>query len=266
MSVPGMLQALWRYRSFIRASVLREFQSRYRGSALGVAWNVIQPLGTVVIFTVVFAQVMRTRLPGVADIYGYGVYLCAGLFAWSLFAEVTQRSIGVFIDNGNLLKKASFPKSSLPVIIVLSSLLNFAIAYGLFFAFLALRGHFPGLVVIAAVPILVVLVAMAVGLGVLLGTLHVFLRDIGQAVNIVLQFWFWLTPIVYPLQALPDFARGWLAWNPVAPLMAALQDIFVSAQWPNWSSLVVPTAFAALALLLGAATFHAHAGEIVDEL
>jgi len=261
-----MLQALWRYRSFIRASVRREFQVRYRGSALGVAWNIIGPLGTVVIFTVVFAQVMRTRLPGVADIYGYGVYLCAGLFAWNLFAEVTQRSIGVFIDNGNLLKKASFPKSSLPVIIVLSSLLNFAIAYGLFFAFLALRGHFPGVVVVAAVPILVILVAMAVGLGVLLGTLHVFLRDVGQAVNIVLQFWFWLTPIVYPLSALPAFARGWLAWNPIAPLVGGLQDIFVTGQWPDWSTLVVPTVFASLALLLGASTFQAHAGEIVDEL
>jgi len=214
----------------------------------------------------VFAQVMRTRLPGVADIYGYGVYLCAGLFAWSLFAEVTQRSIGVFIDNGNLLKKASFPKSSLPVIIVLSSLLNFAIAYGLFFAFLALRGHFPGLVVIAAVPILVVLVAMAVGLGVLLGTLHVFLRDIGQAVNIVLQFWFWLTPIVYPVAVVPDFIKPWFAMNPLASAVAALQDIFTGGQAPTWQTLVTLAAIALIACVAGLAAFRSQADNIVDEL
>jgi len=261
-----MLQALWRYRSFIRASVLREFQSRYRGSALGVAWNVIQPLGTVVIFTVVFAQVMRTRLPGVADIYGYGVYLCAGLFAWNLFAEVTQRSIGVFVDNGNLLKKASFPKSSLPVIIVLSSLLNFAIAYGLFFAFLALRGHFPGVAVVAAVPILLILVAMAVGLGVLLGTLHVFLRDVGQAVNIVLQFWFWVTPVVYPIQALPPFIRSVLEWNPLWPIVRGMQQVFLEQRFPDWLPLAYPLVLAMVLAVLARFTFGRLAGELVDEL
>src|SRR5437773_11009131 len=128
LSVRGMLWALWRYRGFVAASVVRDFQLRYRGYALGFLWNLIGPIGSVVIFTVVFAQVMRARLPGVGDVYGYGIYLCAGVFAWGLFVEIVQRGLVMFIEHGNLLKKTNFPKSTLPLIVVLSALVNFAVS------------------------------------------------------------------------------------------------------------------------------------------
>jgi lipopolysaccharide transport system permease protein len=261
-----MFRALWRYRGFVTASVWREFQSRYRGSALGFVWNILHPLGTVVIFTVIFAQVMRARLPGVDDIYAYGVYLCAGLFSWNLFAEIVQRCLSVFVDNGNMLKKASFPKSSLPLIVVLSALLNFAIAFGIFMLFLLFTGRFPGVVVLTAIPVLAILLTLAAGLGIFLGTLNVFLRDVGQAVNVALSFWFWLTPIVYPIQALPEFARAWLHANPMAPIVMSLQQIFVNGKVPDWLTLLPPAGLAILLVILAAATFRARAGEIVDEL
>jgi homopolymeric O-antigen transport system permease protein len=262
----GMFRALWHYRGFVRASVWREFQARYRGSALGFLWNILQPLGTVVIFTVIFAQVMRARLPGVEDIYGYGIYLCSGLFAWNLFAEIVQRCLSVFVDNGNMLKKANFPKSSLPLIVVLSASLNFAIAFGIFLLFLLLTGRFPGFVVLTALPVVAILLLLAAGLGVFLGTLNVFLRDVGQAVNVGLSFWFWLTPIVYPVHALPEFARLWLSVNPLAPIVASLQQIFVNGKSPDWLALAPPTAAALVIAALAMATFRARAGEIVDEL
>lgn len=266
MNPVGMARAIWRYRGFVIATVAREFRLRYQGSALGVLWNLIQPIGTVFIFTVVFAQVMRARLPGVDDVFGFGIFLCAGMFAWALFAEIVQRGLTMFIDQGNMLKKSNFPKSSLPVIVVLSALLNFALTYGIFLAFLALTGRFPGLVVFEAIPVLLLLVTFATGLGVLLGTLNVFLRDIGQVVGIGLQFWFWLTPIVYPVAALPDFARAWLAVNPMAPVIAAFQSIFVQGKSPEWSTLAMPLATSVVALALAALAFRAWADEIVDEL
>jgi lipopolysaccharide transport system permease protein len=266
LSVRGMLWALWRYRGFVAASVARDFQLRYRGSALGFLWNLIGPIGSVIIFTVVFAQVMRARLPGVGDIYGYGIYLCAGVFAWGLFVEIVQRGLVMFIENGNLIKKTNFPKSSLPLIVVLSGLVNFAIAFGIFIAFLAATDRFPGWIVLATIPVITLLTAFAAGLGILLGTLNVFFRDIGQAVTVLLQFWFWLTPIVYPATALPDLAKDWLALNPLAPIIAALQHIFVEGQMPMWHTLAMPTIVTALALLAGATTFRSNAANIVDEL
>ena len=266
MNAVGMSRALWRYRGFVSATVLREFQLRYRGSALGFVWNLIQPIGTVFIFTVVFAQVMQARLPGMNDVYGYGVYLCSGMFVWGMFAEIVQRGLNMFIDFGNMLKKSSFPRSSVPLIIVLSALLNFSITFGIFLVFLAIIGRLPGLLVFASLPVIAVFLLLAVGLAVLLGTLNVFLRDIGQAIVIALQFWFWLTPIVYPDKALPEFARGWLEFNPAAPLISAMHAIFIDARMPDWSSFGLPIACATAALLLAALTFRAYSGELVDEL
>lgn len=266
MNAAGMTKAIWRYRGFVAATVVREFQLRYRGSALGFVWNLIQPIGTVFIFTVVFAQIMQARLPGVSDVYGYGVYLCSGMFVWAMFAEIVQRGLNMFIDFGNMLKKASFPRSSVPLIIVLSALLNFSVTFGIFLLFLVVIGRFPGFIVFASLPIIAVFLLLAVGLAVLLGTLNVFLRDIGQAVVIVLQFWFWLTPIVYPEKALPEFAHEWLRLNPAAPLITGMHDIFVDARMPDWSTLAFPIACAAVALLLAALAFASYRGELVDEL
>jgi lipopolysaccharide transport system permease protein len=266
MNAVGISRALWRYRGFVGATVLREFALRYRGSALGVAWTVLQPIATVLIFTIVFAEIMQARLPGVTDAYGYGIYLCSGMFVWSMFAEIVQRGLGMFVDFGNMLKKSSFPRSSVPLIVVLSALLNFALTFGVFLAFLGAFGRFPGVVVLAAIPVILVFVALGVGLAVLLGTLNVFLRDIGQFTVAFLQLWFWLTPIVYPAKALPAFAADWLKFNPAAPLIAAMQDIFVEARVPDWSTFAGPIACAAVALLLAALTFRAYSGELVDEL
>lgn len=266
ISARGLIGALWRYRGFVAASVAREFQLRYRGSALGFLWNLISPLGTIIIFTVVFAQVMRARLPGVEDVYGYGIYLCAGVLSWGLFSEIVQRGLGMFIEHGNLLKKASFPRSSLPLIVVLAAVGNFAIAFGIFISFLVITGRFPGWVFAAVIPIIALLVALATGLAILFGTLNVFFRDIGPATTIVLQFWFWLTPIVYPLTAIPEFAQRWLAINPITPLVGALQRIFTEGRLPDWTSLTSPLLSATVALWLGAMTFRANAGDIADDL
>jgi len=261
-----MLQALWRYRGFVAASVAREFQVRSRGSALGFVWNLIGPIGNVVVFTIIFAQVMRARLPGVGDIFGYGIFLCSGVFAWGLFVEIVQRGVGMFIEHGNLLKKASFPKSSLPLIVVLSALVNFAVAFGVFMVFLVVTGRFPGWVALSAIPVIALLVVFATGLATFLGTLNVYSRDVGQAVTILMQFWFWLTPIVYPIAAVPDFVRDGFAFNPMAPIVVALQRIFVEGLAPRWESLVLPILAAAVALLAGAMTFRANADDIADEL
>jgi lipopolysaccharide transport system permease protein len=154
----------------------------------------------------------------------------------------------------------------LPLIVILTALVNFAVAFGIYLAFLVVTGHFPGWVVAAAIPVVALLVAFAAGLAILFGTLNVFFRDIGQAVTVLLQFWFWLTPIVYPVTALPEFVRRWLALNPVAPLVGALQRIFSEGRMPEWGSLASPLVVTAVALLLAAVTFRANAGDIVDEL
>ena len=117
----NMLRALWAYRGFIRGSVQREFQSKYRNSLLGAAWTILNPLAMIVVYTVIFAQVMRAKLPGMDSTFAYSIYLCAGVLTWGLFAEITGRAQNIFIEHANLMKKLSFPRLCLPVTVVASA-------------------------------------------------------------------------------------------------------------------------------------------------
>lgn len=261
-----MLRALSAYRGFILGSVRREFQAKYSNSLLGAAWTVINPLAMIVVYTVVFSQIMRAKLPGVDSQFAYSIYLCAGVLTWTFFSETVSRAQNVFLENANLLKKISFPRLCLPVIVVANASLNFAIIFGLFTVFLIFSGSFPGIVYLALFPVLLIQVLFSVGLGISLGVLNVFFRDIGQLFGVVLQFWFWLTPVVYPIDILPVVVRDALRFNPMTNIITSYQNILVNGKWPDWSSLWPVTLIAVLLCFMGMHLFRKHAGEMVDEL
>jgi lipopolysaccharide transport system permease protein len=262
----GILRSAWSYRGFISGSIKREFQSRYRNSLLGAAWTVINPLAMILVYTVIFSQVMRARLPGVDSHFAYSIYLCAGLLAWGFFAEIIGRAQNVFLEHANLIKKISFPRICLPLIVVLNAGLNFAIIFSLFLMFLIASGSFPGAPFIAVIPVLLVQILFSIGLGMIVGVLNVFFRDVGQFFGVLLQFWFWFTPIVYPPSILPSAIKPYLALNPMAPVIGAYQDIFAHAAWPRWDSLIYPALAGVLLCIVGVRMFRKRAGEMVDEL
>jgi lipopolysaccharide transport system permease protein len=262
----AMAKSLWAYRGFILGSVKREFQLKYRNSMLGVAWTVIQPLSMIIVYTVIFSQIMHAKLPGVANTFGYSIYLCAGVITWGLFTEIVNRSQTMFIDNANLLKKLNFPRLCLPVTLTLSALMNFAIIFSLFILFLLVSNSFPGWVILLMLPVLIIQILFAVGLGMVVGILNVFFRDIGQLFTMVLQFWFWLTPIIYPASILPASIQPWLQLNPMYPIIAAYQGILVQGIAPQWSSLIPVLILAVLLCIWAMRLFRKHSGDMVDEL
>ncbi len=236
---PVMIRALWAYRGFVWSSVWREFNARYRESLLGAFWSVANPLTMIVIYTVIFGQIMRPTLPGHEQTpFAFGIYLCAGVITWTLFAEMLARLNSVFLEHGNLIKKSNFPRICLPAIVTLSALVNFGIIFAIYLVFLAIIGHWPGWVLLALVPLLALQLLFTLGLGIFLGTLNVFFRDVGQFTGVVLQFWFWLTPIVYTISILPESARNAFAFNPMQPLMAAYQNLFLDHQLPDFLTLL----------------------------
>lgn len=261
-----MLRALWAYRGFIYGSVKREFQLKYRNSLLGAVWTVLNPLAMIVVYTVIFAEVMHAKLPGVDSSIAFSIYLCAGLLTWGLFSEIAGRGLNIFIDNANMLKKISFPRISLPLINMLNSLVNFAIVFGIFLVFLLMTGLWPGVASIAFLPVLFTQLVLSIGLAVIIGVLNVFFRDVGHFFGIFIQFWFWLTPIVYPASILPEGIKPLLVFNPMYPLAYAYQGIFVNGQWPQWSTLIYPLILGLVLCLGGLHLFRRYAGEMVDEL
>ncbi len=248
------------------SSVKREFESRWIRTQMGPVWLVIQPLATIVIFTVIFVNIMRPGMPAHDSKFAYSIYLCAGIISYNLFAEMMNRCVGIFVENANLLKKIYLPKLCLPVIVMISGLLNFAVILSLFMGFLVLAGAFPGWVVLCMVPVVGILVLFTMGLGMLLACINVFYRDIQQMVQVGLQFGFWLTPVVYIPATLPDRVASFLHWNPLFPLIRAFQDIFLEQIQPDWLSLLYPIVLGLFFTFLGILAFHRLQGEIVDAL
>jgi lipopolysaccharide transport system permease protein len=262
----AMLRGIITYRGFIFGSVKREFQAKYRNTMLGAAWTVLSPLAMILVYTMIFSQIMHSKLPGVSSEFAYSIYLCAGVLTWGLFAEITSRGQVMFIEHGNLLKKISFPRICLPLIVVANALVNFAIIFSLFVVFLLLSGQFPGWVFVTLLPVLLLQVLLAIGLAMVLGVLNVFFRDVGQFFTIFTQFWFWLTPVVYPASIIPAGVRPYLEWNPMTPIIQSYQQVLVSGVAPDWSRLMMPAVLAVLLCVLGMQLFRKRAGEMVDEL
>jgi lipopolysaccharide transport system permease protein len=257
---------VWSYRGFITGSVKREFQARYQNSLLGATWAIINPLAMIIVYTLIFSQIMRAKLPEVDHRFAYSIYLCSGILTWGFFAEIVNRSQNMFLENANLLKKINFPRISLPIIVALNAGINFSIIFGLFLFFLLIAGLWPGWVGLAIIPALLLQTMLAIGLGVTLGVLNVFFRDVGQLFGIFIQFWFWFTPVVYPASILPPILENLMAINPMYPIISVYQGVFVSGSWPEWSSLFYPLILAIALCLFGARMFRKHSSEMVDEL
>lgn len=260
------MQTLWSYRGFILASVGRDFRARYRNSLLGCVWAVLAPLAMILVYTLIFSQVMHSRLPGVASAYGYSIYLCAGILTWNLFSDILTGCTSMFVDHANLLKKLSFPWMCLPWIVLLTAFLNFAVGFLLFMGFLVITGNFPGWIVVDLLPLLALEIVFAISIGVPLGVANVFFRDVGHLLRIGLQFWFWLTPIVYTLSLLPESFQPLILMNPMTTLIVAFQTVLVQGLAPDWS-LLWPLVFFTLGLFFMAGIFYRRLSvELVDEL
>jgi lipopolysaccharide transport system permease protein len=262
-----MLEALWVYRKFVLSMVGREFRSRYMGSLLGALWAVLSPLAIILIYLVIFSAVMRGKLPGGSgDSLSYGIFLCTGILVWGFFAEVVTKCQTVFVEYANLLKKMSFPRITLPVIVLLTAVVNFSLVAALFLLLLVVVQRVPGSSLLAFLPLRAVQQGFAVGLGILLGTLHVFFRDVGQLWTVLLNLWFWVTPIVYHIDILPAGAQPWLRANPLTSLFMSYQAIVLENRWPQLEQLLLPIAAAIFFLALGLFAFRRLSGEMVDEL
>jgi lipopolysaccharide transport system permease protein len=262
----GMLTGAWRFRFFITSSIRTELRIKFVRSRLGGLWMILNPLAQVLIFAFVLSAVLSAKLPGVNNRYAYAIYLMSGTLGWSLFSEIVNRCLTLFIDNGNILKKLVFPRIALPLIVAGSALVNNVLLFLAVLLIFGVLGHAPGSAVTCLPLLMGITVALALGLGLTLGVLNVFMRDIGQIVPVVLQFIYWFTPVVYMVNIIPVQYRPWLFLNPLIPIITGYQDALLYDRAPDWiglsGSLVVALALLAFSLVL----FRKASPEMVDQL
>ena len=266
LAVRQFFHSLWGFRHFIYGSVRREFQTRYANSLFGFAWPFLQPAVMILIYTVVFSQLMQAKIPGVQSEGSYSIFLCAGLIAWNMNAELLTRFTVLFIENANLIKKVSFPWFCLPVITVAGGVINHLIMATILLVIVVGLSGASWLVCLHLLPLMALLVFFASGLGLVMAVVNVFFRDVGQLLGLGLQLWFWLTPVVYPVSILPSYAQRLIQFNPMLPIVQAYQSLLTLGVQPRYESLAYPFILAILFWLMALRIINRRLSDVIDEL
>ncbi|MCS3903571.1 lipopolysaccharide transport system permease protein [Methylohalomonas lacus] len=262
----GLLCGAWAYRYFILSSIRNDLTLRFARSKLGGVWMIIHPLVMVAIYAFILSAVLQAKLPGIDNRYAYAIYLTAGIMAWTLFTDIVTRCLTLFIEHGNLMKKMVFPKVTLPLIVLGSCLVNNFFLFLAVLGIFATLGHYPGWEILWLPLLMGVTALFGLGIGLLMGAMNVFMRDIGQVVPVVLQVGFWLTPIVYPLNIVPEQFTEWLSLNPMFPVVSAYQAVFAYQTSPELGGLVTIGGVGALLLLAGLFVVRRASAEMADVL
>jgi lipopolysaccharide transport system permease protein len=220
--------------SLILELAKRDFTERYSGSALGFLWSFVYPLINILIYMIIFGSMMGARLPGMSSVWGYGVYLIAGLVPWTAFANTVTRASTVFLDKKNIIAKIHVDLPTLPLFIVISESVTFVVTLTIFLLILLITG-IPLSWYLVLIPLIYFIQQVfAYALGFFLGIFVVFLRDLKEVVTIGFQIWFWFTPIVYTFDILPALAQQVLILNPMLSVVSAYHDIFVFQRMPSF--------------------------------
>ena len=255
--IPGrhFLRNLVERRALVAQLVRRDFKQRYVGSAAGWLWGVVHPLVMLLSWTYVFQVCLKQTLPPGEVTQNYPLFLFCGYLPWLLFQEAVTRSAGSLVDQANLITRTVFPSEVVPVSIFLSSLIHHLIGVGLAIALvgLVLKSFSP---LVLLLPVYMLFAGLlAVGVAWIVSSLHVFLRDTGQVLNVVMTLLFWMTPIMISEDKIPAVFRPMVSWNPMSWLVRAYRDRLLSPLWPGWHELAVLAASSITIFVLGGLFF-----------
>lgn len=235
-------------------------------SKLGALWMIFNPLAQVMIYALILSNILAAKLPGINNKFGFSIYLMAGTLGWALFSEVITRSINLFVENANLMKKIHFPRVTLPSIMLGSCLLNNLILLSTILIIFTFLGHRINFTIFWLIPLTGMVILFAFGIGLILGIINVFVRDIAQVVPIILQILFWLTPIVYPITIIPAEYIVFLNKNPLLSIIEAYHDILVYGKAPAILPFIHINVVGVMILLVGFLMFRKASPEMVDVL
>ncbi len=246
----GMISAVASYRELVKNLVLRDLKLKYRGSVLGFVWSLVNPLAMVTIYTVAFTFILRTSIPG------FVFFLLLNLLAWGFFVNSATMGAGAFVDGSGLMKSVVFPRSILPIATVLFNLAQYLLTFLVLFPLVLVVYRLPLRAPMLAFPMLLSLqVAFTIGVALLLAVSTAFFRDTRHFLDLALSLLFWLTPVLYPLSQVDERFRAVVRFSPLSPFIVGYQDMFFYGRWPETSTWVTATSYAAVALIAGAWTF-----------
>jgi ABC-type polysaccharide/polyol phosphate export permease len=236
----------------------KDFKIRYTHSALGYAWSVVNPLIFSLVYYLVFSVFIRFDVPF------YAAYLLLGIVLWTFFAEGSAHGVTSLLARASLVTKVAFPRQVIVYAALLNALMTFAISLLVLAIILGATGT-PVRAPVVVFPLLLLdLVALTLGVSLFLAPLHVRFHDIGYLWGVLVQIGFWLTPVIYRENVVPDGWRWLLKYNPMARLIEHSRQVVILGQWPDWAAVGRTTAMAGVVLVLGALTFRRLQARLVE--
>jgi lipopolysaccharide transport system permease protein len=250
------ISEIWRYRDLIMLFVQRDFVSVYKQTILGPLWFLIQPLFTTVIFTVIFGKVAKIPTDGLPQ----PLFYMAGVVAWSYFSGCLNKTSNTFVGNAGIFGKVWFPRLTVPISNVISSLVSFGIQFALFLCFLlyyytaGTSVRITPLVLLA--PLLILqMAALGLGFGIIVSSLTTKYRDLTHLVGFGVQLWMYATPVVYPISQIPPKWQWVIALNPMSPVIEVFRYIFLGAGTVNGFQIGMSILTTFLVLFIGIVLF-----------
>lgn len=271
LSLVYRARELWCYRELVLNLVVKELKARYKNSALGFIWSLLNPLGMMLVFTLVFTVMVPNT-----NLKRYPIFFLCGFLPWQYFTTAVTAGMQSLINNSNLIKKVYFPREALPISTVFANLVNFLLALVVLFgALIVTRTHLSPFIWLLPV-VIFIQTCFVLGVAFFLSTLNVFYRDTGMIMDVVLQAWFFLTPIFYPIEVLPrsvhvgnltlDLHRMMYILNPMASLIAAYRDLLYWGYRTNMDFFLRTAVTSLIILVAGYWFFLRHSRRFGEEL
>lgn len=239
------LRGIFQYRDLIFQLIRRDIVARYKRSVLGIAWTMLQPLGMMVILSLVFSTLFHS-------IKGYPAYILSGLIAWTFFSQTTSAMISQIVWGGALLKQIYLPRTSFSVSAVGTGLVNLAFSF-VPLVFMMLIFGLPLHWSILFIPVsMLLLAAFALGVGLIISTMAIYFPDVSEMYTVLLLAWMYLTPIIYPENIIPEAYRFWLFnLNPMYHLVKVFRMPLFEGTLPDTFTLITAATISVLTLLIG---------------
>lgn len=236
---------LYNYREMLYNLVKKDLRTRYKGSVLGFLWTFVNPLLQLIVYSAVFSIIMRVNVDN------YSIYLFVALIPWLFFATSIQVSCSSIISNKDLIKKVYFPRAIIPLSVASSAFMNMLFTMVIVLISLVVSGI--GLSqYLAFLPVLMILeYFMVIGMCLIFSALNVYFRDLEHILSIVMMAWFYLTPIVYTMEMIPQELMFVFKLNPMTPLIVAFRDILYYKQMPNFNSISINILYSLILIVFG---------------
>ncbi len=239
------LRELWRYRDLLQLLISNSIKTRYKRSALGIIWTLLNPLLNTLVLTIAFSQIFRF------DVENYTVYLLVGFITWNMMSQTTTQAMYTLIWGSGLLKRIYLPRTIFAVSVAGNGVINFLLALiPLALVMLFMRHPFTPALLLLPLAILI-LVMFTLGLSLLLSTLAVFFTDIVDMYSVFLTIWFYLTPIIYPLSIVPAKFAPVVQWNPMTTMLDVFRSIIYLGQTPTPQAWLITAGLAIATLVIG---------------